>query len=197
MKSLSVEFTASQKGNPNKGSGTFIVQRPNRMRFTVKFGNDDFEGAYNEDGIVELSRAQRVYMETGPLGRLYQPTVHFSDLPEELFPLIILAADPREMMSDAGKAELAGTEKVGSVACDHVKTNTYDVWIAPDGRLLRIRRKSTTLDFTNYNVAITPPRSACHLAVPQGFHPFVFPRKTATYQPSNKRPTANGVTLTV
>lgn len=195
LKPLSVEFSVSRIGSTGKAIGTLAIQRPHRMRYTVKLANEDYESVSTEDGTVDLSRTQRIYMETLPLDRLYQPASHYSELPDVAFPLILLAADPRELLADAGKAELAGTLKIGNVTCDHIKTSGYDAWIAPDGRLMRFRRKGTTFDFTNYKIAASLPRSTFELPIPVGYKPFVLPRETISLQAGAFFPTMDWVTM--
>ncbi len=202
-KSFSVEMSYSRTDFPTKATATLTIQRPHRMRYNVKFNGEDFEAGYTEDGLIDLSRSQRVYMETSPMDRLFAPTAHYSELPLLTFPLVLLVGDPRAIFPSATPPALVGSAKIGSVMCDQVRTKDYEAWVAADGRLMRYRWRQArrdeldvTMDFTNYKIGGTYPRSTFEPAIPAGFRPFVLPRETVTYQAGSAFPANDWVSST-
>lgn len=179
---FSVEFSISRKDVPERGTGKIVIHRPSRMKFTVKWGADDFESWWSEDRTIDLSRVKKIFYESGPFDHIYQPESDFSILPGYTFPMIVLAGDPRQ--GDPTAPTYVGSEKVGGVVCDHVKTRTYDAWIAADGRLMRYKFEtpsgtSTTtalFEFKNWAFNLKLPKSFFQTEPPVGFTMDALPR---------------------
>jgi hypothetical protein len=172
---FSVEFTLNRKDVANQASGKIVIQRPTRMKFTVKWGTDDYESWWSEDRTIDFCRSRKIFYESGPFERLYQPASDFSELPEVSFPMVILAGDPRH--GDPAVPSYVASEKVGSVVCDHIKTRTYDAWIASDGRIMRFRFEApsgtttvtSTYEFKNWAFNLKLPKSFFQAEPPSGY----------------------------
>lgn len=179
---FSVEFSLTRKDIPSQASGKVVIHRPSRMRFTVKWGADDFESWWSEDRTIDISRMRKIFFEAGPYEHLYQPDSDFSMLPGVAFPTVVLAGDPRQ--ADPTVPTHVGLEKVGGVSCDHLKTRGYEAWIASDGRLMRYKFEAPSgtstvtavYEFRNWKFNLKLPKSYFQTEPPSGFSMDGLPR---------------------
>lgn len=187
--SFSVAFTVTRSDMALKATGTLTIQRPRQMRFSVKFAGEEFESATTPAGSVDLSRTKKTFMRTGPLPQLYQPSVHFSPIPDLTFPGVLMVGDLRTYMPSAGTPKLMGSEAIDGVDCDRIKSAGYEAWIAKDGRLMRLifeapserHTAKITTDFRSYKSGVKFPDSTFALAIPAGYRAYALPRETLTF----------------
>lgn len=195
QKPFAAAFVVTRTGMEGSGTGTLIVQRPNRMLFTIKWGPEDYEIGWSENRTLEMVRFLKTYHESGPYPRLYQPESHLSDLPRLGFPLFLLAVNDYV----SAKVSKVGEETVGGVLCDHVKGSGFDAWVAKDGRPMRFRYDedsplgpvSVKFEFSKWTPAGDISLSRFEPAVPGGFRPHALPRDPYPLQPGMPFP-ANG-----
>ena len=175
-KPLAVDVTVTRKDCIGKGAVHLVIDRPHRMLFKVKWATDDFEAGWTEDRIVDFSRSQKLFLESGPYDGVYRPTSAYSPLPDYSFPMIVLVTDPRLLFRNP-KVTLVGPETLkGGVATTHLKATGWDAWIADDGRLIQWRYDqqkpdgfvSVLMEFSNYKIGGPFPKSLFELAVPPG-----------------------------
>lgn len=203
QKPFSVSFQVTRDRIPGTGTGTFVVQRPNRMNYRIQWMGDDYEIAWSENRTVEFVRNLKMYYESGPYPRLYQPESHLTDVAKFGFPLFLLAADLKSIYPGIA-LKLVGKETLGGVVCDHVRGGTgsgFDVWVAADGRPMRFRyddqdmqgEASVKYDFSKWTSAASTPLSTFEPSVPAGFRPHALPRDPYPIQPGSMFPTDNWV----
>lgn len=179
---VAVQFTVKIPDNPQIGTGSILVDRPNRMLFKLNWFGASFAHGATENGIVELEASGKTYLEFPARDRLYMPSSELTGIATVGFPLGILTMDLRQLIpaNSNWKSERA---VLNGTSSDHVwaefrgdSSGRLDAWIADDGRVLRYKldvtgmtRRQLTFDFKNYQLLTRPPLSKFQVAIPDDF----------------------------
>ena len=191
---ISVSFKLSGVGGFS-ATGRFLMEKPERVLFTVSGAGLDYSFSSTEKGIVEIERSKRRYDEFPPQGKFVAPRSRISAAAGVGFPSVFVFGNLRSIWPDEATITFKGSEPLRGVKVDHVIA-TYavargegrsDVYIDEAGRLLQLVLKteiqgqtsSFTHEYLDYQTG--PLGLAAFLTpIPLGFVPHTLPA-TSTY----------------
>jgi hypothetical protein len=189
---LSADLAVHARNSPSAGQGRLVLSRPNRMLFTMRFGDSQFRYSATEEGVVEIADHDRIYKEGHPLPRLFVPESSLSYMSVFAFPAVFIPGDLRQLVTGMTFRH-EGVEQVRGVDTDRVVgsyddpegTSTIETWIDVAGRPLRYKmnyltaggRVESTIDLSNYEVTGPKDLKEFHLDLPNGYVPDALPRE--------------------
>ena len=170
------------------GNMTLYIDRPNRLRATLKASQGTLDYVLNESGALEINRPAQMYAQHPPIGRLYLPSFKVvGAMSYAISNAVILGVKDAVAMPN-GKPTVKSKVMVGGVATDEVSTRTAGMggdtlmksYIDAKGRLMRYWLKTVTpsgmleIDYTmtSYSVGKPIPANVFSTSLPIGFSPF-------------------------
>lgn len=166
-KTISVEMTIKQNGNPVPGQAVLILERPDRLYYHISWGPDTYTYTILDGHATEVDLANKVYDEYD-VPHWTAPEANGSDWMSSFFPSVFVNESlllPPNCFDDAG----------------HVVH--YAIGSSDDGQL-----KKNVISFENYKFNQTVPLSRFRQTIPAGLSVYGTPRPAPPYQIGERLP---------
>ena len=126
--------------------GRFLMEKPERVLYTVKGGGLDYSFSSTEVGVIEIERSLRRYDEFPTQHKMIAPRSRISAAAEVGFPSAFVFADVRSIWPEDAVIAFKGTESLRGAKVDHVQatyaiergTGSSDAYIDETGRLIQL-----------------------------------------------------------
>jgi hypothetical protein len=191
VKSLSVDFKVALVAPFVSGNGRLVYEFPRRTRFDVKLNPIDYSLAASEEGILEIERSTKYYMEDLEAEFVGVPASKISYGPQLGFPFVLLKKSVRAHLAENAQYTYQGQTTIGGQKVDKLQASwsTLDgsgsgvILIDSEGKLVMLDWKGTRMgrptgdkmEFSNYAVNEAVPMSTFRMSVPSGFVPYSLP----------------------
>jgi hypothetical protein len=191
VKSLSVDFKVALVAPFVIGKGRLVYEFPRRTRFDVKLNPIDYSLAASEEGVLEVERSTKYYMEDLGAEFVGVPASKISYGPQLGFPFVLLKRSVRAHLPNNAQYTYQGQTTIGGQKVDKLQASwsTLDgsgsgvILIDSDGKLVMLDWKGTRMgrptgdkmEFSNYAVNKAVPMSTFRMSVPSGFVPYSLP----------------------
>lgn len=191
LKSVSVDLKFRNRFSPVEGTGSLLLDLPNRMLFRVKWSPEDYTYSVIDGSAVEVEHSRRLFDEQDGLPRAVIIDSNVSSLLQFAFPSEVNLPSLRRVTPPGTAFKFVGKVTVEGVEADEVTAE----WTQPepakitaaidkDGRLMRYRLEAQTMNgpvdrqttFFNWRVNQALPREAFAIKVPRGYEPIGTPR---------------------
>lgn len=187
--------------------GSLEVRRPYYQRFSARWREFRYEFRQSEQGAISFFHEARQYKAYPPLPRLLPAPSDDGVLAEQAYPSILLSTNLSEAMPPENPFRLVGQEKVGEELADRLTASmmgpmgelNLTVWIAADGRLVRHRidsssiegRRTTIFHFRRWTTGL--PAARYTIEPIWGYSPRYFPIPAYPLEVGTPVPEASGV----
>jgi hypothetical protein len=188
-----VDFEVKYGSNPLAGTGSLRVDFPRRMKYTMRWANEDYEYSVTEKGIVEIERIGKSYDELAPLGRIVIIDSAVGNSLSYGFPGEVFGAPVNSAIPAAAKFSYVGSETVANVVGDKIQAKfesqagnaDLEAVIGPAGEPLRYRLVTISPDgsvdrqftFRNWQTQTNTAITDFAITIPLGFEPVSVPRE--------------------
>lgn len=155
-----VKFTVRLTVDEPPGRGSWVVDRPTRQRFTVAYGDLEFELRQSPIGALEIEHSEKTFRYLIGSESLVGAEGFDSLLGEDTYPWPIFSKSLSGLLAPSEEFVLTPAETVAGQKCDAMVggADRVKVWVDDAGRLRRLRlapdlstgRAGVTLEYTEY-----------------------------------------------
>jgi hypothetical protein len=203
VQTLQVEVESKHPSMSVPSSGTFTMQRPDRLAFESKWGEEDYSFVLKGSTALEKVRNERLYDEYVLNTGLSGPPSRISWAGPQAFPDMLVLGSLRRY-SGPSKFTFVGNEQIDGQTTQRIRVQfdsestkyEADAWIDGEGKLLQFDQKITAtegsdrkfLAFRNYRINQPVPAPIFDFEFPDGFRPFALPRGEVPLMIGNQAP---------